>query len=160
MHIYFPNKNLDCKLISPSQSITINNVQMVLPCVYKSNGQMWELEFWMVLNGVSAVAKLSDHSKPHQWMVLNGKSTCSKETPKVGGLDQNMMRLVSYKMFVLKRHWAQLSKTSVLTWCIPRMHIITNLWKYVLNWSSKLQENNEEKKTPLSHTFCVLSDVS
>ena len=32
------------------------------------------------------------------------------------------------------------------------MHKITNLWKFELNWSSKLQENNEEK-TPLLHKF-------
>ena len=44
-------------------------------------------------------------------------------------------------------HLRQLSKTSILTWCIPTyMHKITNLWKFGLNWSFKLQENNKEKK--------------
>ena len=34
------------------------------------------------------------------------------------------------------------------------MHEITNLWKFELNWSSKLRESMEEK-TPLSHKFCA-----
>ena len=41
---------------------------------------------------------------------------------------------------------------------ILKMHRITNLWKFELNWSSKLQDNNEEKKHP-GHTKCVLLDV-
>ena len=36
-----------------------------------------------------------------------------------------------------------------------RMHKITNLCKFELNWSSKLQENNERKKTPVSHKLCA-----
>ena len=46
-----------------------------------------------------------------------------------------------------------LSKTSLLTWCISssqHMHRITNLCKFGLNWSTKLQDNNE-RKTPLLH---------
>ena len=31
------------------------------------------------------------------------------------------------------------------------MHKITNLWKFELNWSSKLRDNYERKRTPLSH---------
>ena len=37
------------------------------------------------------------------------------------------------------------------------MHIITNLWTFELNWSSKLRDNNERKKIPLSHeVVCFL----
>ena len=42
-----------------------------------------------------------------------------------------------------------LSKTSILTWCTPHMHVITNLWKF--HSSSKLQESNERKK----HLCCI-----
>ena len=35
------------------------------------------------------------------------------------------------------------------------MHTITNLWKFELNWSSKLREKNGRKKTPLSHKLCA-----
>ena len=38
------------------------------------------------------------------------------------------------------------------------MHIIPNLWKFGLNWSSKLRENNGRKKHPC-RTSCVLSDA-
>ena len=34
------------------------------------------------------------------------------------------------------------------------MHTTTNLWKFCLNWSSKLQENNERKKITLV-VYCV-----
>ena len=48
-------------------------------------------------------------------------------------------------------HYWQLSKTSLPTWCISTyMHKITNLWKFELNRSSKLRDNNERKNT-LSH---------
>ena len=40
--------------------------------------------------------------------------------------------------------FGNLSKTSILTWCI-QMHQIKNLYKFGLSWSSNLQENNEEK---------------
>ena len=48
-----------------------------------------------------------------------------------------------------------LSKTSLHSWCISTkaIHKITNLWKFELNWSSKLRENIYKKKTPLSHVF-------
>ena len=40
-----------------------------------------------------------------------------------------------------------MSKTSILTWCVSQqMHQITNLWKFGLKWSSKLQENYERKQ--------------
>ena len=38
------------------------------------------------------------------------------------------------------------------------MHKITNLWKFGLTWSSKLQELNERKNTFVSQ-ICVLSDA-
>ena len=34
-----------------------------------------------------------------------------------------------------------------------RKHKITNLWNFEPNWSSKLQENDERKKTPLLDEF-------
>ena len=34
------------------------------------------------------------------------------------------------------------------------MHKITNLWKFGLNWSSKLQENNERKNTLVAQIVC------
>ena len=43
------------------------------------------------------------------------------------------------------------------------MHKITNLWKFELNWSSKLRDNNEEKKknhpchTKLGAFRCLIS---
>ena len=37
-------------------------------------------------------------------------------------------------------------------------HKITSLWKFELNWTSKLRENDERKKTPLVGQICVLSD--
>ena len=37
------------------------------------------------------------------------------------------------------------------------MHKMTNMWKFELNWSSKLQENYERKNTVAQ--MCVLSDV-
>ena len=39
------------------------------------------------------------------------------------------------------------------------MHKITNLWKFELNWSSKLRDKNERKKTHLVTQSCVLSDA-
>ena len=40
----------------------------------------------------------------------------------------------------------------VFSLCVSKhMHKITNLWKFELNWSSKLRDMNEIKKTPLSH---------
>ena len=38
------------------------------------------------------------------------------------------------------------------------VHIITNLWKLGLNWSLTMQENNE-RKTTLVATICVLLDA-
>ena len=38
------------------------------------------------------------------------------------------------------------------------MHKLTNLWKFELNWSSKLQDNNERKNTLVTQSF-VLSDA-
>ena len=38
------------------------------------------------------------------------------------------------------------------------MHKLTNLWKFWLNWSSKLQENNDRKNTIVAQ-ICVLSDA-
>ena len=34
------------------------------------------------------------------------------------------------------------------------LHVITNLWKLFLNWSSKLQENNERKNTLVAQIVC------
>ena len=34
--------------------LAINTVQMVSPCVYKTNGHFWKWKFWMVSNGLSA----------------------------------------------------------------------------------------------------------
>ena len=39
------------------------------------------------------------------------------------------------------------------------MHKITNLWKFELNWSSKLRDINERKKNTLVTRSCVLSDA-
>ena len=61
------------------------------------------------------------------------------------------------KSIILKDsgHYWLLSKTSLLTWCISTyifvMHKPTNMWKFELDWSSELRDNNERKKTPLSH---------
>ena len=38
------------------------------------------------------------------------------------------------------------------------MHKITNLWKFELDWSSKLRDNNERKNTLVTWR-CVLSDA-
>ena len=38
------------------------------------------------------------------------------------------------------------------------MHKITDLWKFDLNWSSKLQDNNGRKNTIVVQS-CVLSDA-
>ena len=38
------------------------------------------------------------------------------------------------------------------------MHKITNLWKFHLNWSSKLRDNNERTNTLVTRS-CVLSDA-
>ena len=35
------------------------------------------------------------------------------------------------------------------------MHDKTNLWKYELNWSSKLQENNGRKKAHVHQLYCA-----
>ena len=35
------------------------------------------------------------------------------------------------------------------------MHKITNLWKFELNWSSKLQDNNERKKYRCHMKLCA-----
>ena len=35
------------------------------------------------------------------------------------------------------------------------MHEITNLWKFELNWSSKLRDNNERKKHPCHTKLCA-----
>ena len=35
------------------------------------------------------------------------------------------------------------------------MHTITNLWKFELNWSSKLRDNNERRKNPCHTKLCV-----
>ena len=40
----------------------------------------------------------------------------------------------------------------------PNMHKITHQWKCELNWSSKLQENNE-RKNALVAQICLLSDA-
>ena len=37
------------------------------------------------------------------------------------------------------------------------MHKITNLWKFGLNWSLKLRENNERKKHPRRTSFVLLN---
>ena len=37
------------------------------------------------------------------------------------------------------------------------IHKITNLWKFVLNWSSKLRDNNGRKNSTLLARSCVLS---
>ena len=37
-------------------------------------------------------------------------------------------------------------------WCISTMHKITNLWKFELNRSSNLRDNNERKKKHPCHT--------
>jgi hypothetical protein len=36
------------------------------------------------------------------------------------------------------------------------MHKITNLWKFELNWSLKLRDNNERKKHPCHTKLCTL----
>ena len=47
----------------------------------------------------------------------------------------------------------------VFTVCVPQhMHNITNLWKFELNGSSKLRDNNEKKNTLVTR-ICVLSDA-
>ena len=35
------------------------------------------------------------------------------------------------------------------------MHKITNLWKFELNWLSKLRDNNERKKHPCHMKLCA-----
>ena len=40
----------------------------------------------------------------------------------------------------------------------PHMHEATNLWKFELNWSSKLRENNERKNTLVTRS-CLLTDA-
>ena len=57
-------------------------------------------------------------------------------------------------------HFWQLSKTSLLTWCIStcNVHKITELWKFELNWSSKLQDNNVRKNTLVARN-CMLLDA-
>ena len=43
-----------------------------------------------------------------------------------------------------------------LTWCISKfMHEITNLWKFVLNQSSNLRDNNERKKHSCHTKLCA-----
>ena len=49
-------------------------------------------------------------------------------------------------------------QSSHLVGVSQRMHKITNLWKYELNWSSKLQDNNERKNTLVTRSY-VLSDA-
>ena len=40
------------------------------------------------------------------------------------------------------------------TWCIPILrHALTDLWIFWRNWSSKLQENKNARKTQLLHKF-------
>ena len=43
------------------------------------------------------------------------------------------------------------------TVCVSQhMHKITNLWKFELNWSSNLRDNNERKKRPCHTKLCAL----
>ena len=46
--------------------------------------------------------------------------------------------------------WRNKSSNLFLHGVSQHMHIVTNLWKFELNWSSKFGDNNERKKT-LSH---------
>ena len=52
----------------------------------------------------------------------------------------------------LDTNW-QLSKTSLHSWCISTY--ATNLWKFELNRSSKLRDNNKRKKHPCQTKLCA-----
>ena len=52
----------------------------------------------------------------------------------------------------LDTNW-QLSKTSLHSWCIATY--ATNLWKFELNRSSKLRDNNKRKKHPCQTKLCA-----
>ena len=39
------------------------------------------------------------------------------------------------------------------------MHKITNLWKFELNWSLKLQDNNERKNTLVTQNLILWSGI-
>ena len=54
-----PLKPFDC--IWMVVQLAANTVQMVSPCVYKTNGHFWKWKFWMVSNGLS-VGGLGDLS--------------------------------------------------------------------------------------------------
>ena len=57
------------------------------------------------------------------------------------------------------RHWTPFGNCQRPVFSLgvsQHMHKITNLWKFELNWSSKLQENNERKTTLVAQT-CAFS---
>ena len=66
------------------------------------------------------------------------------------------LELCCFRSAVCGHYW-YLSKTSLLTWCIST-YAKNNLWKFELNWSSKLQGKNG-RKNAIDTQSCVLSDA-
>ena len=48
-----PSKTIWMYLNGTCSTALLHTVQMVSPCVYKTNGHFWKWKFWMVLNGLS-----------------------------------------------------------------------------------------------------------
>ena len=78
-------------------------------------------------------------------------------SPGFSKLNANLS-LYLFVTFILKGtgHPCWLSKTSIVTWCIPSQHM--HMWTFGLKWSLKLQDNNERKKHPCWKK-CVVSDA-
>ena len=77
--------------------------------------------------------------------VGNAKNSANERTNK------KLNSMIIFGLSLGTGHLWDLSKTSILTLCIP-----TNLWKFELNWSSSLQENNERKNTLVTQ-ICMRS---
>ena len=110
---------------------------------------------------------LSSHRAPPTSAIHRRPTTCSQQQPwqivsscgmfvQTGKAQQNNMPVLkaldTFGTCVVVKD--QSSHCGVF----EHMYTITNLWKFGLDWSSKLPENNR-KKTLLHILICVLSDA-
>ena len=83
--------------------LAANTVQMVSPCVYKTNGHFWKWKFWMVLNGLS-VGGLT-----YKNLYFESPATYFQLTPKI------LMALKKNYFLSIKRWSQNSSQTNMCT---------------------------------------------
>ena len=120
--------------------LATNTVQMVSPCVYKTNGHFWKWKFWMVSNGLS-VGGLNMFLKwpltiSHD-MVLMPRSDCAITVPAC----QKLMRLcknlkLKYFNFSMQNVW---TKSLIDTMAV-------NLIDFIKVTMSKYKEKKEKNQ--------------